>query len=64
VRGRAGVIQAHHGAHIFPDLSAQGVKEPQHLYNVRFEAAELWGEGDAGRGAVYIDLWEDYLEPA
>lgn len=64
VRGRVGVIQAHHGAHVFPDRSALGVKEGRHLYSVRFEAAGLWGEGAAGQGAVYVDLFEDYLEPA
>jgi nitrile hydratase len=31
---------------------------------VRFAARELWGEAAAARDAVYIDLWEDYLEPA
>ena len=34
-----------------------------HLYSVRFTAGELWGE-PARNGAVYADLWEDYLEPA
>lgn len=62
VRGRVGVIHAHYGAHIFPDLSAQGVREGRHLYNVRFEATELWGEHAASRSAVSVDLWEDYLE--
>jgi nitrile hydratase subunit beta len=64
VRGRVGVIHAYHGAHVFPDRSAEGVKEGRHLYSVRFEASELWGEHAAGRSAVYVDLWEDYLEPA
>jgi nitrile hydratase subunit beta len=64
VRGRVGVIHGHHGAHVFPDCSAEGVKEGRHLYNVRFEASDLWGEHAAGRSAVYVDLWEDYLEPA
>jgi nitrile hydratase subunit beta len=64
VRGRLGVIHSYHGAHIFPDRSAEGVKEGRHLYSVRFEASELWGENAAGRNAVYVDLWEDYLEPA
>jgi nitrile hydratase len=64
VRGHVGVIHEHHGAHVLPDLSAQGVREARHLYSVRFEAAELWGENANGRGAVYVDLWEDYLEPA
>ncbi len=64
VRGRVGVIHSHHGAHLFPDLSAEGVRVGRHLYTVRFEAAELWGESANGNSAVYVDLWEDYLEPA
>jgi nitrile hydratase len=64
VRGRAGVVHEHHGGHVFPDLSAEGVKVGRHLYTVRFEARELWGEGADSRGEVYVDLWEDYLEPA
>jgi nitrile hydratase subunit beta len=63
VRGRTGVIHEHYGAHVFPDLSAEGRREGRHLYSVRFEARELWGE-PARDGAVYVDLWEDYLEPA
>jgi nitrile hydratase len=63
-RGHVGVISRRHGAHVFPDANAHGQGEqPQPLYQVRFEAAELWGEGARGPGAVYIDLWEDYLEP-
>jgi nitrile hydratase len=63
VRGRTGAIHEHYGAHVFPDLSAEGRREGRHLYSVRFEARELWGE-QAGGGAVYVDLWEAYLEPA
>ena len=63
VRGKTGTIARHHGAHVFPDTNAHGLgEEPQHLYQVRFEARELWG--DEGRNAVYLDLWESYLEPA
>lgn len=64
VRGRTGVIHEYHGAHLFPDLSAEGVRVGRHLYSVRFEAAELWGENANAHSAVYVDLWEDYLEPA
>ena len=63
VRGRVGVIHEHHGAHVFPDRSAEGSKEGRHLYSVRFTAEALWGKSAAGRNAVYADLWEDYLEP-
>ena len=63
-RGRAGVIHAHHGAHIFPDLSAQGNEEPQHLYCVAFEVVELWPGTHDRRDRIFIDLWESYLEVA
>jgi nitrile hydratase len=64
VRGRIGVIHEHHGAHVFPDRSASGSKEGQHLYSVRFTAQALWGKSASDRSAVYVDLWEEYLEPA
>jgi nitrile hydratase subunit beta len=62
-RGRLGIVNRIHGAHVFPDTNAHFRGEnPQHLYSVRFTARELWGEAAAARDAVYIDLWEDYLE--
>jgi len=64
VRGRAGVIDRDHGVFVFPDTHAHGGgKKPQHVYAVRFDAEELWGSNSEG-GAVYVDLWDDYLEPA
>lgn len=65
VRGRAGVIERHHGAHVLPDSNAHFQGEaPQHLYTVRFTAREVWGEAASERDAVYADLWEGYLDPA
>jgi len=64
VRGRQGVVDRDHGVFIFPDTHAHGLgPKPQHIYAVRFEAHELWGSAGQG-GAVYVDLWDDYLEPA
>lgn len=63
VRGRVGVIHEYHGAHVFPDRNAQGSREGRHLYSVRFEGSSLWGENANKGSAVYLDLWEDYLEP-
>jgi nitrile hydratase len=64
-RGHVGIVSHSHGAHVFPDANAHGLGEQPHpLYQVRFEAAELWGDAARGRGAIYIDLWEAYLEPA
>jgi nitrile hydratase len=50
---------------VFPDSNARGLGEnPQHLYNVRFAAADLWGDAAEPGTAVHIDLFEPYLEPA
>jgi len=64
VRDHTGAIHLHHGAHVFPDRSAAGERIGQHLYSVRFDAAELWGPSGAKGDAVFADLWEPYLEPA
>jgi nitrile hydratase subunit beta len=64
VRGNLGVVERLHGGHVFPDSNAHfGGENPQHLYSVRFSARELWGEAASAHDAVYLDLWEDYLEP-
>jgi nitrile hydratase subunit beta len=64
-RGKLGRIARDHGVFVFPDTRAHSPEEkPQHVYSVRFDARELWGAGGNPRDAVYIDLWEDYLEPA
>jgi nitrile hydratase subunit beta len=64
-RGRRGVIEAHRGCHVFPDTAAHGLGErPQHVYSVRFEARELWGEAAEANQRVHLDLWESYLLPA
>jgi nitrile hydratase len=60
-RGRKGVVYAYHGAHVFPDLSAQGEEVHQHLYSVSFAATELWPEAQHKNDRVYLDLWESYL---
>ena len=63
-RGKRGVIQRLHGPQIFPDTNALALGEHPHpLYNVRFEARELWGESAEPRQTVSLDLWESYLEP-
>jgi len=60
-RGRIGTITAVRGVHVFPDTNAlfQG-EQPDWLYAVRFEAAELWGP-DTTAACVYLDCWQSYL---
>lgn len=65
VRGKRGVIERWHGAFIFPDTNAHGLGEsPQHCYTVRFETIEIWGNSAGKSDAIYLDLWEPYLETA
>jgi nitrile hydratase beta subunit len=64
-RGKVGVIERDHGVFILPDEHAtSGTKVPSHCYAVRFEGHELWGPDAGPRDAVYIDLFDEYLEPA
>jgi nitrile hydratase len=65
VRGRVGIVERRHGAHVFPETHAQGGGEdPRPLYTVRFTARELWGPDHPERDSVGLDLWEPYLERA
>ncbi len=64
-RGRVGTVDRDHGVFLFPDTNALFLGErPQHVYSVRFAARELWGQQAAPQDSVYLDLWDDYLEPA
>ena len=64
-RGKLGVIDRDHGVFVFPDTNAHYLGEkPQHVYSVRFAARELWGEQAAQQDSVYLDMWDDYLDPA
>ena len=64
VQGKCGTIEHVHGAHVFADANAQGIGEqPQWLYTVVFEEAELWGDAAPRQNlSVSVDAWESYLE--
>jgi nitrile hydratase subunit beta len=63
-RGKAGVVERDWGVFVFPDTNAHHAgTEPQHCYSVSFGARELWGKSANSHERVYLDLWEDYLEP-
>jgi nitrile hydratase beta subunit len=64
VRGHVGSVTRVHGCHVFPDASAHGRgDDPQWLYTVRFDGAELWGQDAQPRTAISVDAFEPYLEP-
>jgi hypothetical protein len=61
-RGAVGVVLEPEGAHPLADDRARGLPaEVQIVYTVRFEARDLFGEGDH---AVMLALFESYLEEA
>ncbi len=63
VRGRRGVVTRVDGRFPLPDVAAHtAARVNQHTYSVRFDARELWGEAADEAAAVYVDLWESYLE--
>jgi nitrile hydratase beta subunit len=64
-RGKTGTVERDHGVFVFPDTNFQfSGEKPQHVYSVRFAARELWGEQASANDSIYLDLWDDYLEPA
>ena len=65
-RGKRGIIERVHGAHVFADMHAQGLGEqPQWLYTVAFDEQELWDAYTRRQqSTVSVDAWEPYLEPA
>ena len=62
VRGKVGTIERVNGMHVFADSNAQGLGEdPQWLYTVVFDAAQLWADAVQGL-TVAVDAWEPYLQ--
>lgn len=62
VHGVHGTIIHLHGPHIYADEHAKsGNKVAQHLYSVRFEGRDVWGDEAEPNSCVYVDLFEPYL---
>jgi nitrile hydratase subunit beta len=65
VRGHVGTIERVLGYHVFPDSNSTGAGEdPQWLYTVTFNGAELWGKDSDPTLDISVDAWEPYLDPA
>jgi nitrile hydratase beta subunit len=64
-RDKTGVIERINGCHVFPDTNAHGKGDnPQWLYTVVFDGAELWGRDSESGLKVSIEAFEPYLDPA
>jgi nitrile hydratase beta subunit len=62
VRGKPGVVVRVDGIHSVPDIEAHGTaRRHEPTYSVKFDAADLWGDGQRGV-LVHVDLWDSYLE--
>jgi nitrile hydratase len=62
VRGHVGEVVERHGRYPLPDAVVAGEQPgPSSVYAVRFDAAQVWGEGEH---TVTVNLWDEYLEPA
>lgn len=65
IRGHVGTVERDLGVQRLPDIWVERQESIySHVYSVRFEARELWGPEATQRDAVYIDLWDAYLESA
>jgi nitrile hydratase len=64
-RGKTGIVERDRGVFTLPDNEVYDLDpKPQHVYMIRFTARELWGDAAPEHDKLYIDMWEDYLEPA
>ena len=61
VRGVEGEVRAHRTSSPFPDANSEGEERVVPLYNVRFDAADLWGADHTDAEAVRLECWEPYL---
>jgi nitrile hydratase len=62
VRGKRGTVTRVDGVYSVPDVEAHGpARRREPTYSVRFDADELWRDGQAG-AFVHVDLWDSYLE--
>ena len=67
VRGKVGIVENVHGAHLYPDRHVQPTRppfdqRPEWLYTVAFDGAQLWGLDAEPGCTVSVDAWEPYLE--
>lgn len=60
-RGATGTVVERQGCYPLPDRRARHLPaDPEPVYAVRFDARDLFGEGDH---TVTLDLWQSYLRP-
>ena len=65
IRGRRGIIARVNGLHPIEDEQVYAEDPtPQTIYTVGFAGSEVWGPECEPNLRIYMELWEDYLQPA
>ncbi len=65
IRDKKGVVEHDHGVFHLPDARVIGAgDQAQHMYTVRFDAREVWGDEAPANDSLRITLWDDYMKPA
>lgn len=65
LRGKVGAVERVYEPFVFPDTNSKEEGEnPQYVYNVRFDAEDVWGTLEGERHTILFDFWEPYLEAA
>ena len=65
LQGKIGTIDvAYPAPYTYFFTTTDGLGKPMPVYNVKFEATELWGETAEPNSVYYNDLFETYLEAA
>ncbi len=69
LRGTTGVVESDRGLFVFPDAVGHGhdhdgIDTLQHVYCVRFSAAEVWGKAAATKHSMNFNLWDYQLAAA
>ncbi len=64
-RCKTGMIAKVHGVFALPDSNAlRAGRNEQGCYSVCFDARELWEQQGRAGDCLFIDMWDDYLDPA
>jgi nitrile hydratase subunit beta len=63
LRTKKGVVhEVYEGFYNYYFPTGDGVGEPMPIYNVKFDASEIWGDLTEAKTWIYVQIFEAYLE--
>jgi len=61
--GKRGTVEKDRGVFVFPEAGEHGDEASlQHVYTVRFDAQDIWGDGAPPSNNLNFSLWDYHLE--